>query len=105
MVIDPANVASVYAADKTQNLSSVNAGDDQKRDDIPQPENSQTSEVGPAVVTDLSAAALETSRAVTEGNQAADLNRAETRDTNKEQAVAAQAETGRQGGNELDIVA
>ena len=96
MVIDPANVASVYAADKTQNLSAVNSNDEQKRDDIPQPENGRTSEIGPAVVTDLSAAALETSRAVAETGQTADQNRTENRDMAAVQAKA--------GGNELDLM-
>jgi len=103
MVVDPANVASVYATDKTQNISSVNVGDEQKRDDIPQPENGQTSEIGPAVVTDLSAAALETSRAVAEGNQVADQNRTENRDMTAEQAIAAQAGNGYEK-SELDLL-
>ena len=103
MVVDPANAASIYATDRTQNLSSVNVSDDQKQNDIPQPENGQTSNVGPAVVTDLSAAALETSRAVAEGNQVADQNRSENND-NKKQTITAQAVAGGYVKSELDLM-
>ncbi len=101
MVVDPANVASLYAPGKTQDISTDNIRSSERRDDVPQPENGRTSEIGPAVVADLSAAALETSRAVAQGSQAADQNRVYNRERAEEQAVFSQAENGRK---ELDLM-
>ena len=74
MAIDGASVTTVQDNNKPQNLDS---GTSIK---APTRENElnragQASESGPAVVTDFSAAALETSRAAAETSQTADQNR------------------------------
>ncbi len=76
MMVDPTNVAANNIYDRpenaTQNLGEENSNNDGR------PEAGRTSDVGPAVVNNISAAALETTRAVNAPEQAAEQNKANT---------------------------
>lgn len=73
MIVDSTNVAALYANEKTQSVSSSNLTEDRSQS-VPRAEQVQTSDSGPAVVSDISSAALETSRAVSENSQTANQN-------------------------------
>ena len=99
MILDGAGVTTVQDNNKPQSLDS---GTSIK---TPTRENElnragQSTEAGPAVVTDFSAAALETSRATAETSQTADQNRLESAtDTSKPPAPPEAA------GSQIDVLA
>ena len=72
MIVDSSHIAALYANNKTPGLSSAESPKDVNRDGSPS-ENGQTT-VGPAVVVDLSSAALEASRGISAAGQKADQN-------------------------------
>ena len=76
MMVDPTNVAAQYTnnrpLDATSNIGRENPSNEGR------PEAGQTSETGPAVMSNISAASLETTRAVNAPEQTADQNRTNT---------------------------
>lgn len=108
MIINPTNAAGLYA-DKSGSSPSAtgSAGNELKRQGDQQ-ESGRTSDIGPAVITKLSAAALETTRPVPAANQSANTNRApepaaeQTRDIGRERRPE-QAEYKRSGS--VDVMA
>lgn len=77
MPLDP-SATSVQTNVRTERPVSPYAGSEgEKRAERNRSESGQTSQAAPDVVTQISAAALETSRALTQAQQAADQNAAE----------------------------
>ncbi len=76
MLVDPTNVAAQYTnnrpLDASNNMGRENPSNEGR------PEAGQTSEIGPAVMNNISAASLETTNAVNAPEQAADQNRPNT---------------------------
>ena len=72
MIVDPGQVANIYANESTQRVAPerTNVSPEQNPESL-EP-TGQTSDIGPAVVTNFSAAALETARATTAPEQPAD---------------------------------
>ncbi|MDH4321032.1 MAG: hypothetical protein OEV73_05970 [Desulfobulbaceae bacterium] len=75
MMVDPSNAVAQYSSlNKTERSSQPTSVTNEPK---PNPENSvesgKTSEVGPAVVTSFSAAALETAKSVKASEQMADV--------------------------------
>ncbi len=97
MVVDPANVAAQNASSREQRLPTIERSDEPVSSES-RSDTSQTSDAGPAVVTTLSAAALETSRPVTPSEQPADQNR--TRAVLEGEDRAARNQTTRGSGEE-----
>ena len=75
MVVDPANAAAIYANNREQRLVAPTVSEEQVSAQERQTVSGQTSETGPAVVTNFSATALQTSRAVNEPDQSADQDK------------------------------
>ena len=73
MLFDSTHVTALYANNKIQGLSSGESRKEVSREGSPS-DNGQTA-VGPAVVADLSSAALETSRGISAAAPTADQNR------------------------------
>lgn len=75
-MVDPTNVAAQYInnrpSDADNNIGRENPSNEGR------PEAGQTSEIGPAVINNISAASLETTRAVNAPEQTADQNRPDT---------------------------
>ena len=75
-MVDPTNVAAQYISnrplDATSNIGKENPSNEGR------PEAGQTSETGPAVINNISAASLETTRAVNAPEQTADQSRPDT---------------------------
>jgi len=74
MAIDPTNVQGPAPLNKQEQNVSVEITKEDNLGDRGIPEAGQTSEVGPAVVTNISVSTLETSRAVNAPEQSADAN-------------------------------
>ena len=76
MLVDPTNVAAQYTnnrpLDASNNMGRENPSNEGR------PEAGQTSEIGPAVINNISAASLETTNAVNAPEQSADQNRPNT---------------------------
>lgn len=87
MIVDSTHIAALYAKNKTPGLSSAE-GSKYNRETNPS-ESGQTT-VGPAVVADLSSAALETSRGISAAGQTADQNRMAHSDKEVNSAMAEQ---------------
>ena len=76
MMVDPTNVAAQYLNNKP--LDAANNIGRENPSNEGRPEAGQTSEIGPAVINNISAASLETTRAVNAPEQTADQNRPDT---------------------------
>ena len=70
MVVNPSNAISVYTANREQRLQTTPSQNENVKGDIQ--EAGRTSEASPAVVVEVSASVLETSRAVHAASQTAD---------------------------------
>lgn len=83
MVLDPTSGA-LQAGNRAERPATTNVANEQDRVQEERPEAGQTSESGDAVVTNISAAALETTRPVNPPEQTADDNRANDAVENKD---------------------
>ena len=77
MLVDPTNVAAQYTNNRPLDASTNNLGRGNPSNEG-RPEAGQTSEIGPAVINNISAASLETINAVNAPEQTADQNRSNT---------------------------
>ncbi len=97
MIVDPANVTALYTGNKEERLPGATLASEPNNNNEGRVEAGATSESGPAVVTNISAAALETARAVTPPEQTANQNRparvAEPEEPARQEAPAAPQET------------
>ncbi|MBU0731154.1 MAG: hypothetical protein KKE17_09490 [Proteobacteria bacterium] len=75
MVVDPANLNTVSTTTREQRLTTAEEAGATAEKTESRADTSQTSEVGAAVVTTLSAASTESNRPVAPADQGADLNR------------------------------
>lgn len=97
MIIDGSVMGGVLDANKAQNVESGKVTDPTKENDLGKA--GQTTDAGPAVVANFSAAALESARAVSETSQTAEQNRTEER---QERPVP---ETPREQQGRVDVMA
>ena len=77
MLVDPTNVAAQYTNNRPMDASTNNIGRESPSNEG-RPEAGQTSEIGPAVINNISAASLETTNPVNAPEQSADQNRPNT---------------------------
>ena len=75
MIIDGSTMSGILDANKVQNVeNNSKISDPTKKNELEKP--GKTTDVGPAVVTSFSSAALESARAITDSSQVTDQNQA-----------------------------